>query len=69
MAAVAPGKKGSPPSVEAKKFAAKMRREGKMADERIERLNDRLQDMIRQGKEALGSKVEVVDGEGNKEMW
>jgi hypothetical protein len=57
----------SPPSVEAKKFAARIRKEEKVADERFERLNDRLKDMIKQGKEALGSKVEIVDED--EEMW
>lgn len=61
------GKKMSPPSVEAKKFAARIRKEEKVADERFERLNDRLKDMIKQGKEALGSKVEIVDED--EEMW
>lgn len=31
---------------------------------RIEALNRRLQDMIRQGREALGSSVEVAGGDG-----
>jgi hypothetical protein len=63
------GIKRSPPSVEAKKFKARIKREEKVADERFERMNDRLRDMIRQGKEALGSKVEVVeDDAGDHEM-
>jgi hypothetical protein len=60
-------KKMSPPSVEAKKFAARIKKEEKVADERFERLNDRLKDMIKQGKEALGSKIEIVDED--EEMW
>lgn len=59
----------SPPSVEAKKFAARIRRDERVADEKFEKLNDKLKEMIRQGKEALGSKVEIVDEDGDEEMW
>jgi hypothetical protein len=68
-ASPAPGGRGlktSPPSVEVKRFAARMKREERAANERFERLTDRLQEMIKQGKEALGSKVEVVE---DVDMW
>jgi hypothetical protein len=58
--------KASPPSVEVKKFAARLKREEKAADERFQRLNDRLNQMIKQGREALGSTVEVVE---DVDMW
>jgi len=60
--------KSSPPSVEAKKYAARMRREEKATGERYDKLNDQLMAMIKQGKEALGSKVEVVDAD-NEQLW
>lgn len=48
---------------EAKRLAAKRRREEKDADARMNDFNSRLQAMIRQGKEALGTQIEV-EGEG-----
>lgn len=53
-------------SVEAKKLAARRRREADDADVRMSVLNQQLQDMIRQGKEALGTRIEV-DGDGGWE--
>lgn len=50
----------SSPEVEA--FKRQKRRENKKQDESLRRLNAQLQDMIREGKQALGSKVEVIDG-------
>ncbi|KND92240.1 hypothetical protein TOPH_02993 [Tolypocladium ophioglossoides CBS 100239] len=52
---------------EAKKLAAWRKMEDRDADVRIAAFNKRLQDMIRQGKEALGTTVEVVGGEGGEE--
>jgi hypothetical protein len=49
----------SPVSIETQKFAARKRREEKEADESIRRFNAQLQAMIREGKEALGTRVEV----------
>ena len=57
-------------SAEAKKLAARRRREDDEADYRISALNKQLQDMIKQGKEALGTRIEVdmdVDAEGGWE--
>jgi len=48
---------------EAKRLAAKRRREEKDADARMNDFNARLQAMIHQGKEALGTQIEV-EGEG-----
>jgi len=56
-------KKSSPPSVEAKKFAARIKREERVVEQKVERLNDNVLAMIRQGKEALGARVEITEGE------
>ncbi|KAL2760170.1 hypothetical protein ACRALDRAFT_1067214 [Sodiomyces alcalophilus JCM 7366] len=52
---------------EAKKLAAKRRRAEQDADMRMNDLNTRLKEMIRQGKEALGTKVEVMGDAGGWE--
>jgi hypothetical protein len=57
----------SPPSVEAKRFAARVRKEERAAGKRYDRLNDQLMEMIKQGKEALGSKIEVVENENEND--
>lgn len=49
----------SPVSVEAQRFVARMKKEEKEADESIRRFNAQLQAMIREGKEALGTRIEV----------
>lgn len=49
-------------TVEAKQLAARRHREERDTDVRIAAFNKQLQDMIRQGKEALGTTIEV-DGE------
>lgn len=49
----------SPASKEAKRWAALKRKEEKAADESIRRLDAQLKAMIREGKEALGTKIEV----------
>jgi hypothetical protein len=49
----------SPASAEVQRWAAKRRQEEKKADEGIRKINAQLEVMIRQGKEALGTKVEV----------
>jgi len=50
-------------SIEAQRYAERMRREVKQTDASIKRLNEQLKAMIKEGKEALGSKVEIVDDE------
>lgn len=51
----------SPAAIEAQKWVAKKKREEREAEESIQRFNKQLRDMIREGKEALGSKVVVED--------
>ena len=48
-------------SPEAQKFVAKLRRKEAEEDREMTRLNAKLQAMIREGKEALGTKIEVED--------
>ena len=53
----------SPAAKEAAKWAAVKRKEEREADVTIRRLDAQLKAMIREGKEALGTKVEVeMDG-------
>ncbi|KJZ77843.1 hypothetical protein HIM_03020 [Hirsutella minnesotensis 3608] len=54
-------------NAEAKKLAARRQMEDRDADVRIEAFNKRLQDMIRQGKEALGTRIEIDGGDGGWE--
>ena len=49
--------------MEVKRFAARRRKEDRIAEERFERLNGQLMDMIEMGKQALGSTVEIVEDE------
>lgn len=51
----------SPSSIEAQKWATKNRKEELQADKSMSRLNAQLQAMIREGKEALGTKFEVKE--------
>ncbi|KAJ6788758.1 hypothetical protein PWT90_03309 [Aphanocladium album] len=50
---------------EAKHLAARRKMEERDADVRISAFNKRLQDMIRQGKEALGTTIEIDDAGGS----
>ncbi|KAE8442320.1 hypothetical protein EG329_003453 [Mollisiaceae sp. DMI_Dod_QoI] len=54
----------SPAAKEAKKWAALKRKEEREADESIRRLDAQLKAMIREGKEALGTKIEVEIDDG-----
>ncbi|KAH9217159.1 hypothetical protein DL95DRAFT_387009, partial [Leptodontidium sp. 2 PMI_412] len=49
----------SPAAKEAKRWATLKRKEEREADESIRRLDAQLKAMIREGKEALGTKIEV----------
>lgn len=49
----------SPASIEAQQWAEKLRKEEAEADESMRRFNAQLKAMIREGKEALGTKVDV----------
>lgn len=51
----------SPLSVEVQKHAARMRRREMEEDKNLSRFNQQLKAMIREGKEALGTRVEVED--------
>lgn len=64
-----PKKKSTPLSAETKRYVARVRKDEKASEERFERLNSQLKDMIREGREALGSKVEVVDEDMNMDVW
>jgi hypothetical protein len=56
----------SPAAKEAQRWAALKRKEEREADESIRRLDAQLKAMIREGKEALGTKVEVeIDNDGD----
>lgn len=56
-----PRTRDAPASAEVQRHAAKMRRKEREEDASIQRLNKQLQDMIREGKAALGTTVEVND--------
>jgi hypothetical protein len=66
----------TPTSPDVQRFEKKIRRKERKEDENIQRLNKQLQDMIREGKEALGTRIEVEDdpdedegyGEGTEMM-
>lgn len=63
----------SPAAKEAQRWAALKRKEEREADESIRRLDAQLKAMIREGKEALGTKVEVeIDDDvdfGKSKKW
>ncbi|KAG0649476.1 hypothetical protein D0Z07_4290 [Hyphodiscus hymeniophilus] len=61
----------SPAAKEAQRWAALKRKEEREADESIRRLDAQLKAMIKEGKEALGTKVEVEieDSHGNSKKW
>lgn len=58
-----PRARDGPASADMQRYAAKMRRKEREEDASIQRLNKQLQAMIREGKEALGTTVEVDDME------
>lgn len=49
-------------SPQVRKFEQKLRRKEAKQDETMDRFNLHLQAMIREGQQALGAKIEVVDG-------
>ncbi|KAJ5914293.1 hypothetical protein N7504_003176 [Penicillium tannophilum] len=59
--AASPRSKEGPGSAEMQRYAARVRRKEREEDASIQRLNKQLQAMIREGKEALGTTVEVDD--------
>lgn len=56
-----PRSKDTPGSAEVQRYAAQLRRKERQEDASIRRLNKQLQNMIREGKEALGTTVDVGD--------
>ena len=52
---------GSPLSPEAQRYAERIAREDREADRSMRRLNSQLKAMIKQGKQALGTKFEIED--------
>ncbi|MCJ1253770.1 hypothetical protein MMC24_001583 [Lignoscripta atroalba] len=59
----------SPASVEAKRYAAMVRRREHEEDRNLRRLNKQLKAMIKEGKEALGTRIEVdIEGEGEETL-
>lgn len=55
---------------EAKQLAARRRAAERHADAKIDAFTFRLQEMIRQGREALGTKVDVEYGaDGTGDYW
>ena len=56
-----PATSKSPMSAETQRHAAQMRRIEREEDASLRRLNKQLQDMIKEGKQALGTRVEVED--------
>jgi len=67
-AAGTPTQHSSPVSVEAQRYTERLRREERQTDASIKRLNEQLKAMIKEGKEALGSKVEIVDDESEMDV-
>jgi len=61
----------SPAAREALKWKERKMREEREADESLRRLDRQLKAMIREGKEALGTKVEVdfEGGGGGSKKW
>lgn len=53
--------KPSPLSPEAQKFMVERRREARQQDMSIKRMNDQLKALLREGKQALGTKIDVLD--------
>lgn len=51
----------SPASKDAQRYAAKFRRREREEDASIQKMNDQLKALIREGREALGSRVEIDD--------
>ena len=59
----------SPIVVKTAKYVEKARRREKEEDKELRRFNKRLKDMIREGQEALGSKIEIEMEDDEDSMW
>ncbi|EEH07468.1 conserved hypothetical protein [Histoplasma capsulatum G186AR] len=65
-----PSKYGnSPASIEAQRLAARAKRREREEDASIRRLNQQLKAMIKEGKEALGTTIEIEDDGIDMEGW
>jgi hypothetical protein len=53
----------TPTSPDVHRFEKKIRRKERRDDESMQRLNQQLQDMIKEGKAALGTRIEIEEGE------
>ncbi|KAI9888335.1 MAG: hypothetical protein M1814_000565 [Vezdaea aestivalis] len=62
------GKGLSPAAADAQRFSAKRRKEEREANASMERFSRRLKDMIREGKEALGTRIDVGEEDEEDEM-
>ena len=51
----------TPKSPDVIKFEKKLHKQSQKQDDSMRRLNQQMQDMIREAQQALGSKVEVID--------
>jgi hypothetical protein len=56
-------------SPDVQRFEKKIRRKERKEDESIQRLNKQLQDMIKEGKEALGTTIEIEDDPNEDEGY
>ena len=65
---ISPTKRASPVSVDVQRHAARMRKRELEEDANLKRFNQQLKAMIKEGKEALGTKFEVEEAEGNEPM-
>jgi hypothetical protein len=61
---ITPVAKLSPLSPEAQKYLVEKRREERQQDASIRRMNDQLKALLKEGRQALGTKVEVLDDDG-----
>ncbi|PGG97485.1 hypothetical protein GX51_07297 [Blastomyces parvus] len=59
----------SPASIEAQRLAARAKRREREEDASIRRLNQQLKAMIKEGKEALGTTIEIEDDGMDMEDW
>ncbi|EEH41823.1 hypothetical protein PAAG_03744 [Paracoccidioides lutzii Pb01] len=65
-----PTKQGSSPvSLEAQRYAAKAKRREREEDASIRRLNQQLKAMIKEGREALGTTIEIEDDGMDVDEW
>ena len=53
----------TPQSPDVVKFEKKIQKQNQRADNSMRRLNSKMEDLIREANEALGSRIEVLDGE------